>query len=195
MQTDIGEYIVGAYLAIIADCPFVQYNVRAPGGGLDGLNELDVVGLNVDTGTAYLCEVATHLDGLNYGTGNAATIARIAKKHEWQRGYATEHLVAFPQRHYMLWSPVVPIGALTAGLGTLADLELVINGDYTARIAALRARAWQNTADHNNPFFRTLQILEHLKESPPSRSHPPHPRLTTHDSRLPSSGRWNCACT
>ena len=69
MQTDIGEYIVGAYLAIIADCPFVQYNVRAPGGGLDGLNELDVVGLNVDTGTAYLCEVATHLDGLNYGSG------------------------------------------------------------------------------------------------------------------------------
>ena len=164
MQTDIGEYVVGAYLAIIAGCQFVQYNVRAPGGGLDGLNELDVVGLNVTTGTAYLCEVATHLDGLNYGAGNADTVVRIAKKHDWQRHYAATHLATFPQRRYMLWAPVVPVGALTAGLGALTDLELAINGDYTARIDALRTKARQSTADHNNPFFRTLQILEHLKQ-------------------------------
>ncbi len=163
MHTDIGEYIVGAYLTIIEACQFVQYNVRAPGGGLAGLNELDVIGLNVDTGTAYICEVATHLDGLNYGAGNADTVARIAKKHFWQREYATKHLAAFPQRRYMLWAPVVPVGALTAGLGVLTDLELIVNNDYTARIDALRAVARKQTADYNNPFFRTLQILEHLK--------------------------------
>jgi len=163
MHTDIGEYIVGAYLAIIKGCPFIQYNVRAPGGGLPGLNELDVVGLDVDTGTAYLCEVAIHLDGLNYGAGNTETIARIAKKHAWQRHYATAHLAAFPHRRYMLWAPVVPVGALTAGLGALADLELIINGDYTARIDALCAIARQSTANYNNPFFPTLQILAHLK--------------------------------
>ncbi len=163
MHTDIGEYIVGTYLAIIKGCPFIQYNVRAPGGSLAGLNELDVVGLDVDTRTAYLCEVATHLGGLLYGAGNAETVARIVKKHDWQRHYAATHLAAFPHRRYMLWAPVVPVGALTAGLGALTDLELVVNGDYTARIVELRAVARQNTADYNNPFFRTLQILEHLQ--------------------------------
>ena len=32
-----GEYIVGAYLKLKLDCDFVDYNVRPPGGGLEGL--------------------------------------------------------------------------------------------------------------------------------------------------------------
>ncbi len=164
MHTDIGEYIVGAYLGIVLGCPIVQYNVRAPGGGLVGLNELDVIGLDTNTGSAYLCEVATHLGGLLYGAGNADPIARIAKKYAWQQAYAAAHLAAFPHRRYLLWSPVVPIGALTMGLAGIDGLELVINGDYAARIAELRVRARQTTTDHNNPFFRTLQILEYLKK-------------------------------
>ena len=45
MPTEMGEYLVGAYLKIIKECDFVDYNVRQPGGGLEGLNELDVIGL------------------------------------------------------------------------------------------------------------------------------------------------------
>ena len=60
MLTDIGEYIVGTYLQLIEECDFIDYNVRPPGGGLKGLSELDVVGLNLHTSTAYLCEVITH---------------------------------------------------------------------------------------------------------------------------------------
>lgn len=163
MNTDMGEYIVGAYLKVVKNCLFVDYNVRAPGGGMAGLNELDVIGLDFDNQTAYICEVATHLQGMFYGNGSATTIQRIAKKYVWQQHYASEHLTAFPNQHFMFWSPVVAQGATTIGLGEIAGLELVINTDYTACVEALRAAARQKTADVNNPAFRTLQILEHLK--------------------------------
>jgi len=52
MKTDVGEYIVGAYLKIIEECDVIDYNVRVPGGGLEGLNELDVVGLDFKNQTA-----------------------------------------------------------------------------------------------------------------------------------------------
>ena len=68
MKTEIGEYIVGAYLKQKCGCDFVDYNVRPPGGGLEGLAELDVVGLNFEKGQAFLCEVTTHLHGLRYGS-------------------------------------------------------------------------------------------------------------------------------
>ncbi len=34
MFTYIGEFIVGAYLQLIEECDFIDYNVRPPGGGL-----------------------------------------------------------------------------------------------------------------------------------------------------------------
>jgi hypothetical protein len=61
IRTGMGEYIVGAYLKIIKKCDFVNYNVRAPIGGLEGLNELDVVGFDFKNKTVYLCLFATHL--------------------------------------------------------------------------------------------------------------------------------------
>lgn len=62
----MGELIVGAYLKQIEGCDFIEYNVRSRGGGLKGLDELDVIGLNFVTNTAYLCEVTTHLLGALY---------------------------------------------------------------------------------------------------------------------------------
>ena len=67
MKTEMGEYLVGAYLRIIKGCDFIDYNVRRPGGGMSGLDELDVIGLDFKDRTAYLCEVTTHLDGLLIG--------------------------------------------------------------------------------------------------------------------------------
>ena len=63
MKTEVVEYIVGAYLKIIKGCDFLDYNVRPPGGGLEGLNELDVVGLDFKNKIVYLCEVTTHIRG------------------------------------------------------------------------------------------------------------------------------------
>ena len=94
MKTDIGEYIVGAYLKVIEECDVVDYNVRKPGGGIAGLGELDVIGLNFETKTAILCEVTTHIRGLLY-VDNKTTIKKIKEKHERQKDYSKNHLKDF----------------------------------------------------------------------------------------------------
>lgn len=163
MQTDMGEYLVGAYLKLLLHCDVVDYNVRPPGGGLQGLGELDVIGLDFRNMRAYLCEVTTHLDGLLY-VDNPTTIQRITAKYERQQNYAQDRLPQFTERHFMLWSPVVPIGYRTEQLEQIAGLELVINGEYTRRVDQLRQMAATETYDACNPFFRVLQILEHLRD-------------------------------
>ena len=163
MLTDVGEYIVGAYLQLIEKCDVVDYNVRPPGGGLRGLEELDVVGLNFSTNTAFLCEVTTHIRGVLY-KNNQETVKRIKQKHERQKRYATEYLSKFEQHKFMFWSPVVPVGYITKNLAEINSLELVINGEYKRRIEELQKLAKSTTHDVRNPFFRILQIMEHLRE-------------------------------
>jgi len=161
-KTDIGEFIVGAYLKIILECDFVDYNVRPPGGGLSGLEELDVVGLDFKNKSAYLCEATTHIRGVLY-KNNEETVRRILKKFNRQKKYAKEQLKDFPDRHYMLWSPVVPRGFITENLEKQKDLELIINEKYSVCVKQLREKARELTNDTGNPFFRMLQILEHLR--------------------------------
>lgn len=162
MQTDVGEYIVGAYLKSMLECDFVDYNVRIPGGGLKGLSELDVIGLNLKTNTAYLCEVTTHIRGLLY-RNNEYTVEKIKQKHRVQQEYADLLLENFPEKVFMLWSPYVPEGYITQNLKKVDTLNLVINKDYTKCIQEMKKVAAQNTNDLGNPFLRTLQILEHLR--------------------------------
>ena len=162
MLTDVGEYIVGACLQLLEGCEFVDYNVRPPGGGLEGLGELDVVGFNFTTKTAFVCEVTTHIRGLLY-VNNAETVARLIRKHERQRAYATKHLTNFENLRFQFWSPVVPVGFVTTELAKIEGLELVINGCYRDRVDTLRLLARTTTHDARNPVFRLLQILEHLR--------------------------------
>jgi hypothetical protein len=164
MKTQVGEYVVGAYLKLILECDVVDYNVRPPGGGLKGLAEFDVVGLRLGERLAYICEVTTHLDGLNYGN-NPTTIRRLQEKFERQRWYAEAYLSDFEKRHFMFWSPVVPRGYLTEKLVKIEGLELKINEAYQACIAELMEEARRTTRDIGNPFFRALQILAHLRGS------------------------------
>ncbi len=159
----MGELIVGAYLKLCLGCNFVDYNVRPPGGGLAGLGELDVVGLDPDSGRAILCEVTTHIRGLLLKS-NAETVNRIRKKHARQREYAAKYLKAFPRISFMFWSPVVPVGNITEGLAGIEGLELVINQEYARRVAELRQLARTTFHDAGNDFFRALQILEHLRK-------------------------------
>jgi hypothetical protein len=163
MLTDIGEFIVGGHLQLVEDCDFVDYNVRPPGGGLKGLGELDVVGLNFSTNTAYLCEVTTHIRGLLY-KDNKETVTRIKKKHERQKEYAKTHLANFENHKFMFWSPVVPVGYITDNLSKIHSLESVINGEYKRRFEELRILAEETTHDARNPVFRMLQIMGHLRD-------------------------------
>jgi len=162
MLTDIGEFIVGAYLQLIERCDFIDYNVRPPGGGLEGLGELDVIGLSFETNTAFLCEVTTHIRGLLY-KNNRETVRRIKQKHDRQREYAKKYLKNFKTHKFMLWSPVVPVGYVTENLSVVDGLELVINGEYKNRVEQLRELAANTTHDARNPFFRMLQIMEHMR--------------------------------
>jgi len=163
MLTDIGEFIVGAYLQLVEKCDFIDYNVRPPGGGLKGLGELDVIGLNFDSHTVYFCEVTTHIRGLLY-KNNRETVSRIKKKYERQKDYAKKYLTKFKHHKYMFWSPVVPVGYVTEHLEEIEGLELVINGEYKKRVEQLRLLAKKTTHDARNPFFRMLQIIEHTRD-------------------------------
>jgi len=161
MSTEIGEYVVGAYLRICEKCDVVDYNARSPEKGLAGMVEIDVIGLRFADRTAFLCEVATHLDGLNYGS-YAETISRVRSKYEKQCAYAKSVLSTFADPKFMLWSPRVPEGALSDSLQELG-IELIINSDYTMRVEDLRRHARKTTKDIGNAFFRALQLLEHLR--------------------------------
>lgn len=162
MKTEMGEYIAGCYLKLVLDCDVVDYNVRFPGGGLKGLNELDVVGFRFSDKTAFVCEVTTHIRGVLY-KNNSTTVKKIIEKHRVQKKYADKRLRLFRNKRYMFWSPVVPKGYITSHLAKIRDLELIINSDYASCVDELRDKARSLTHDVGNPFFRALQILEHLR--------------------------------
>jgi hypothetical protein len=163
LLTDIGEFLVGAHLQLGDECDVVDYNVRPPGGGLEGLGELDVVGFNFKTNTAFLCEVTTHIRGVLY-KNNRETVERIKRKHIRQQQYAEKYLGNFKTIHYQFWSPVVPKGYITEHLASVETLELIINGEYKKRVLALLAMAERETYDARNPVFRVFQILGHLRD-------------------------------
>jgi hypothetical protein len=165
MRTEMGEYVVGAYLRHRLKCDFVGYNIRPPSEGLEGLAELDVVGLKFAVSEAYLCEVTTHLDGLQYGTYET-TVKKVKDKVDRQKIYAEKNLQHFKTIHFMLWSPVVRKGVLTDALSEIDGLELVINQEYTRRVQELQEAAKTTTRDTGNPFFRVLQLLAHLRKAP-----------------------------
>jgi hypothetical protein len=159
----MGEYAVGAYLKLKLGCDFVDYDVRPRGGGMKGLAELDVVGLDFLTGTAFLCEVATHLAGLEYGKGYEDSARRLQEKHLRQREYAEDHLANFDTKRFMFWSPRVPEGRLLTLLQEIEGLELVVNVKYRECMEELKEEARSSIRDIGNPFFRALQILEHMR--------------------------------
>jgi hypothetical protein len=163
MAIQMGEYLVGAYLKLILGCEVVDYNLRFPGGGRVGQFELDVLGLNFKTKTAYICEVSTHLDGLLYGNSNKDTFETVIAKHQRQINYANEFLQGFSNHHFMLWAPRVPVGFLTTEFSKIPTLELIINKEYSRAIDKLRNFANQNIKETGNPAFRILQILENLR--------------------------------
>lgn len=158
----MGEYLVGAYLKLILGCGVVDYNARPAGGGLAGLGELDVIGFDFANERAYLCEVTTHLDGLQIGKDAESTIKKLTDKHARQREYAKTHLhlPMFAVR-FMYWAPRVRSGLMPALEAT--GFELFVNQAYTKAMEELRQKARSSTSDTNNPAFRVLQILEHMR--------------------------------
>jgi hypothetical protein len=186
IQPQVGELIVGAYLRIVEECDLVSYNQRSTEIGHQ--MELDVLGVGSTGGpqTVFGCEVVTHLNGMNYNGnpetdrwaefGNQSyqyTLQRMWEKFEEDLGLLQEVFDDDEEYNLQLWSPVVPQGHLTDGFDELqrrfeaehgAEITLVINGVYAERIKELRGLAAESTKSYDQPAFRFLQILEHLRE-------------------------------
>lgn len=170
MKTEIGEYVVGAYLKIIIGCDYVDYNVRPMEKGLKGLSEFDVIGVKLEKGKeeVFLCEVSTHLDGLVYGSNCQITFEKIVSKYKRQKDYRKKYIPDHFQVHYMFWSPVV-LPKIKGMLEmeakkSLNGLDFMINKKYLSVIEELKREAKKTTKTFGNPFFRALQILEHLRD-------------------------------
>jgi hypothetical protein len=165
-MTEMGEFLVGAWLKEKLDCDFIQYNARLPQANLEGQGEVDVIGLDLKRKAAYLCEVATHLRRLLYSGGYERTIEKLQAKFKRDKAYADKMLKDFPTRQYMFWSPVVPKGKLTVQLKELENegVELVVNEAYAKRIEELTKMAGEKENNTGNPAFRLLQILEHVRK-------------------------------
>jgi len=56
-MTEIGEYVVGAYLRLIEECDAIEYNVTPRGGGIEGMGDLDVIGYRFKDNSVFTCEV------------------------------------------------------------------------------------------------------------------------------------------
>lgn len=168
IKTEIGEYVVGAYLSLVEKCDAIVYNVKPPGGGIEGLGELDVIGYRFTDKSVFMCEVATHLNGLLIvGKNNKDnTVNKVKEKHDRQKLYASKYLNLFEHVHFMLWSPVVRGEEKIKGLSEISELELIINEEYSHKINILKELARKSdtkTSDIGNPFFRTLQLLQRLR--------------------------------
>ena len=172
-QTEIGELFVGAYLRIIKQCPIVQYNVHDSRVG--GQGEIDVIGIDHVYKKLYVCEVATHLDGAHYpktinGKNFDGTLRVFEAKLKHAREFATAGFTDFAEPLFVLWCPYVATGAKTEALTAMAEnwpgpgrLELRINASYTAAMRELIDRAATETKQRGEEFYRTLQLLTHLR--------------------------------
>jgi hypothetical protein len=165
---DVGESLVGAYLRHMVRSDVVVYNSFFA----DRQGKVDVVGLTMaEPRRALLCEVTTHVGGmLIVRHRRDATAEVVREKVERMRDFANLTFPDFEHR-FEWWSPRVPEGKVTTALETLrqdyenadVDLQFVINSAYTERIRELARHAKHNTSTTNEPAYRLLQVLTHLR--------------------------------
>lgn len=163
---DIGESLVGAYLRHIVGCQVVVYNSFFA----DRQGEIDVVGLeHGERRTAWLCEVTTHIGGMDLRRGSSTAEQILVNKLERLVDFATE---TFPDDHHRFewWSPRVASGLAETMISLEAewearerDLRFVINQAYTARIRELVEHAAEYPSTTNEPAYRMLQVLTRLR--------------------------------
>lgn len=165
---DMGESLVGAYLRYGEECDFVVYGTQTEGQG-----EIDVIGFQVDQRRVWLCEVATHLDGISYGSaGMAGTLTKVRQKVQRAVAFG-DRMFPGQEKRFEWWSPKAG-PTLSAHFPAICDelttketeVAFVVNAEYADRVAVLFKQAKKGTKATPEPFFRSLQILAHLTGSP-----------------------------
>ncbi len=166
MAEDIGESLVGSYLRYVRGCEFVLFNTFLPGEQ----GEIDVIAIRLGTPRdIYFAEVTTHIEGMTYG-GNKKTVEKVADKLVRAQRFAKEK---FPddQHHFEVWSPRVPVGAMTSAFATMSSefekrgdhLRFVMNRAYGDAVQELINVAKGNSEATSDPAFRLLQVLARVK--------------------------------
>lgn len=168
---NIAEEITGEWLRHIKGCNFVEYNVKGA-----HQTEIDVISLQMAQNTIYVCEVAAHVQGLQYvntKTSRPDTANKFIQKFKKDKNYVDEHFPHF-KKIYMLWSPLVKIsrtGAKYNAMQAVKDvqlqlqkelqiqLELVINEHYLSVINQLKEYASNISYDlSKSAVLRYFQI-------------------------------------
>ncbi len=101
---NIGEEIATAYLKYIKDCEFIQTNLYIP----DVQGEIDVVGIDINNKTVYVCEVAVHLiTGLQYVKNKRPNnVEKLYEKFCKDIDYTNKYFPDY-KKIFMIWSPIV----------------------------------------------------------------------------------------
>ena len=165
---DMGESLVGAYLRYVTKCDFVVYGTQTERQG-----EIDVIGFQVEQRKVWICEVATHLDGLLYGSGgNPGTIVKVKQKVRRAVLFA-ERLFPDQEVCFEWWSPKTGPTLVTGTEeirkqfdGRNIEIAFITNDVYAERVKALFELAQRGTKATPEPFYRSLQILTHLAGKP-----------------------------
>jgi Holliday junction resolvase-like predicted endonuclease len=172
---NVGEEIVIAYLQNIKGCEFIQQNLYTP----DVQGEIDVVGIDLESKTLYVCEVAVHLiTGLLYTKHNKPNnVNKLTEKFSRDIEYANKYFQDY-EKHFMFWTPIVrvprgkatynqmrDIEEITANIKVKygIDLDCIINSRFLDCLNELRAFARMRTENLQSPILRYLQIEEYLK--------------------------------
>jgi Holliday junction resolvase-like predicted endonuclease len=156
-MTEIGEYLVGAYLE--KEGCFVVYN--RPLYPTQG--EIDVIGINGHH--AFFCEVATHTYGFRYKNRVTKTVAKFDRSILYSRTHFKDYDPTF-----MFWSPITNPGArmdlekIKTEVKARHDIEIkIITGKtYYEKMLELKKIAYDTGYAFANPVMRLFQIEENL---------------------------------
>lgn len=162
---EMGESLVSAYFKYVLGIRIVAHNVPFH----QGQGEIDLIAVDPVHHRVILCEVTTHIDGMLYGDGYDDTRDKVRDKLLRAREYG-EALFPGWEHEFQQWAPVVR-PAMATRLTNLEqelramgmNVSMVINGRYAERVDELRRLAAQTLSATDEPAFRLLQILEHLR--------------------------------
>ena len=173
---NLGEELVAAYLENIKGCEFIQQNLYTP----DVQGEIDVVGIDLETKSVYVCEVAIHLTtGLRYVKDRQPNnVNKLTEKFSKDIEYANNHFPNY-EKHFMLWSPIVKKSKETSKHNQIKDLEeiqqnifskyeinieFIVNERFLDCLNELREFAKRETKALKSPVLRLMQVEEYLKK-------------------------------
>ena len=171
---NLGEELVADYLENIKGCEFIQKNLYTP----DVQGEIDVVGIDLETTSIYVCEVAIHLTtGLQYVKDRQPNnVDKLTEKFSRDIEYANTYFPDY-EKHFMLWSPIVKHSKGTSKHNQLRDhgeiqqnlfikyginIEFIVNETFLDCLNELRAFAGKETKELKSPVLRLMQIEEYL---------------------------------